>query len=58
MTFFFFFFQGIRICVDLEFGLAEDACLVEYEAENVSNCSEPTGMHDSKPLVNTLVDQL
>jgi hypothetical protein len=49
---------SIRLVEDLEFGLAEDACLVEYEADNVSNCSEPAGMNDNEPLVDTLVDQL
>jgi len=49
---------SIRLVEDLEFGLAEDACLVEYETDNVSNCSEPAGMNDNEPLVDILVDQL
>jgi len=49
---------SIRLVEDLEFGLAEDACLVEYEADNASHCSEPGCMQDDVPLVDTLVDQL
>jgi hypothetical protein len=49
---------SVRLVEDLEFGLAEDACLVEYEADNASHCSEPVCMQDDVPLVDTLVDQL
>jgi len=48
----------IHLVEDLEFSLAEDACLVEYEADNVSHCSEPAGLDVNEPLVDTLVDQL
>lgn len=48
----------VRLVEDLEFGLAEDACLVEYEADNISHCSEPAGLDVNEPLVDTLVDQL
>jgi len=41
---------------DLKFDLVDDACLVEYEAENASHCSEPVCMLDDAPLVDTLVD--
>jgi len=49
---------SIRLVEDLEFSLAEDACLVEYKADNASHCSEPVCMQDDVPLVDTLVDQL
>jgi len=48
----------IRIVEDLEFGIAEDACLVEYEANNNSYCFEPNYMHEEAPLVNLMVNQL
>lgn len=47
----------IRI-VDLEFGIAEDICLVEYEEENNSDCFEPNCMHEEALLVDSIVNLL
>ena len=30
---------SVQLVEDLEFGLPENACLVEYEADNASHCS-------------------
>lgn len=49
---------SIRLVEDLVFGIAEDACLVEYEAENESHSSEPACVQDDVLLVDTLVNHL
>jgi hypothetical protein len=48
----------IRIIEDVEFGFAEDACLVEYEDDNDSQCSVPEGFQEDEPIVDALVQQL
>ncbi|GAU46718.1 hypothetical protein TSUD_244120 [Trifolium subterraneum] len=48
----------IRIIVDIEFGYATDACLVEYADDNKSECSAHSGMHADEPLVDAFVQQI
>jgi len=43
---------------DLEFGLDEDVCLVEYEDEKGSHCSESVCLQEDEPLVENLVNQI
>jgi len=49
---------SIRIIEDVEFGFAEDACLVDGEDDNNSQCSAPEGFQEDDPLVEALVQQL
>jgi hypothetical protein len=48
----------IQINEDLEFGLTDDVCLVEYEDDNKSVHYELACLHDEEPLVETLVKHL
>jgi len=48
----------ISIIEDVEFGFAEDACLVEYENDNNSQCSISEGFKEDEPLVDALVKQI
>ena len=48
----------IRIIEDVEFGFAEDACLVECEDDNNSQCSIPEGLQEEDPVVDALVQHL
>lgn len=43
---------------DLEFGIEDDTCLVEYEEEKESLYSGPDVLQDDAPLVDTFVKQL
>jgi len=43
---------------DLDFGLAEDACLVEEEVDRESVYSEPHCLQDDAQVVETLVQPL
>jgi len=48
------------ICLieDFEFGLADDACLVEYEDDHKFSFSEPDYVQNDEPAVDTLLNQL
>lgn len=48
----------IRIAEDMEFGLADDACLVEHEEDKESLCTKPACLPDDVLLVDSLVDHL
>nr|ABN08666.1 RNA-binding region RNP-1 (RNA recognition motif) [Medicago truncatula] len=48
----------IRFIEDLEFGLAEDACLAEFEDDNNSQCSVPECMPQDEPLIDALVHHI
>jgi len=49
---------SIRIIEDVEFGFDEDACLVDGEDDNNSQCSVPEGFQEDDPLVEAFVQQL
>jgi hypothetical protein len=48
----------IQIIEDLEFGLVEDACTVEYEDDHQLMHCKLLCVNDDEPLVETLVSQL
>ena len=48
----------IRIIEDIKFGFAKDACLVECEDDNNSQCSIPEGFKEDEPIVDALVQQI
>jgi len=48
----------IHFIEKLKFGFTEDACLVEFEADNKFECSTPDCMQEEEPLVDALVQQL
>jgi len=48
----------IRLIEDLEFGLADDACLVENEDHHKSSCSKLDYVQNDEPVVDTFVNQL
>lgn len=47
-----------RFVEDLEFGLGDDTCLVEYEEKNESQGTESDCEFGDAPLVDNLVNQL
>lgn len=49
---------SIHIIEDLEFGLAENACMIEYEDDHKLMHSKLLCVNDDEALMQTLVNQL
>lgn len=47
----------IRIAEDMEFGLADDACLVEHEEDKESLCTKPACLQEDVLLVDHLQEE-
>lgn len=49
---------NIPMVEDLEFGIADDGCLVEYEEDRTSVNTDPVSFQEDGPIIESLVQEL